>query len=56
MNAYFYQVTYEWSDSQGNLFRSAPSIPISVTTTGTNVAPPPPGFNGQVQLQLTFPH
>lgn len=33
---YFYQVTYEWSDNQGNLFRSAPSIPVSVTTTGTS--------------------
>lgn len=33
-NAYFYQVTYEWTDNQGNAFRSAPSIPISVTTTG----------------------
>lgn len=32
---YFYQVTYEWSDNQGNVFRSAPSIPVSVTTTGT---------------------
>lgn len=30
---YFYQVTYEWSDNQGNVFRSAPSIPVSVTTT-----------------------
>lgn len=34
-NAYFYQVTYEWMDNQGNIFRSAPSVPISVTTTGT---------------------
>lgn len=34
-NAYFYQVTYEWTDNQGNIFRSAPSIPISVTTTGS---------------------
>lgn len=33
---YFYQVTYEWSDNQGNIFRSAPSIPVSVTTGGTN--------------------
>jgi len=33
---YFYQVTYEWCDNQGNLFRSAPSIPISVTTTSGN--------------------
>ena len=34
-NAYYYQVTYEWTDNQGNLFRSAPSIPVGVTTTGT---------------------
>lgn len=27
---YFYQATYEWSDNQGNLFRSAPSLPIGV--------------------------
>lgn len=32
---YFYQVTYEWTDNQGNAFRSAPSIPVSVTTTGS---------------------
>lgn len=37
-NAYFYQVTYEWTDNQGNAFRSAPSIPISVTTTGSGTA------------------
>ncbi len=37
INAYFYQVTYEWSDNQGNVFRSAPSIPVAVTTTGTGV-------------------
>lgn len=30
---YYYQVTYEWSDNQGNLFRSAPSIPVAITTT-----------------------
>lgn len=30
---YFYMATYEWSDNQGNVFRSAPSIPISITTT-----------------------
>ncbi len=33
-DAYYYQVTYEWTDNQGNAFRSAPSIPIAVTTTG----------------------
>lgn len=32
---YFYQVTYEWTDNQGNAYRSASSIPITVTTTGT---------------------
>lgn len=31
---YFYVATYEWSDNQGNVFRSAPSIPVSITTTG----------------------
>lgn len=33
-DAYYYQFTYEWSDNQGNAFRSSPSIPIAVTTTG----------------------
>lgn len=28
---YFYQVTYEWTDAQGNIFRSAPSIPATAT-------------------------
>jgi hypothetical protein len=32
---YFYQVLYEWADNQGNIFRSAPSIPVTVTTTGS---------------------
>lgn len=30
---YYYQVTYEWTDNQGNAFRSAPSIPVKQTTT-----------------------
>ncbi len=35
---YFYQVTYEWTDGQGNLFRSAPSVPIStVVEAGTPI-------------------
>ena len=29
----WYVFTYEWTDNQGNAFRSAPSIPISVTTS-----------------------
>ena len=33
--AYYYQVTYEWTDNQGNAFRSAPSIPVAVQTSGT---------------------
>lgn len=37
-NAYWYQVTYEWADNQGNVQRSAPSIPVSVTTTGSGSA------------------
>lgn len=32
---YYYQVTYEWTDNQGNAYRSAPSIPVSTTTTGS---------------------
>lgn len=32
---YFYQATYEWTDASGNIHRSAPSIPISITTTGS---------------------
>lgn len=35
---YFYQVTYEWSDNQGNLFRSAPSIPVGQVTAGGNTS------------------
>jgi hypothetical protein len=33
---YYYQFTYEWTDNQGLLHRSAPSIPITVTTTTSN--------------------
>ena len=28
---YFYQATYEWSDNQGNVYRSAPSLPVEAT-------------------------
>lgn len=31
---YLYSFTYEWTDNQGNLHRSAPSIPIKVITAG----------------------
>lgn len=34
---YYYVFTYEWTDNQGNLHRSSPSIPLLVTTsTGTS--------------------
>ena len=32
-NTYYYAFCYEWTDGQGNLHRSAPSIPTRVTTT-----------------------
>lgn len=31
---YNYVVLYEWADNQGNIHRSAPSIPVSITTVG----------------------
>ncbi len=43
--AYYYQFTYEWTDNQGNAFRSAPSIPIAVTTTGS-------GTSGSVTIHI----
>lgn len=44
-NAYFYQVTYEWSDNQGNQYKSTPSIPVGVTTTGS-------GTSGSIALSI----
>ncbi len=32
---YYYQAVYEWADNQGNIYRSAPSIPVNITTTGS---------------------
>lgn len=34
--AYQYVITYEWYDNFGQLHRSAPSVPTSITTTGGN--------------------
>lgn len=31
---YYYQVVYEWSDNQGNQYRSTPSIPVKATVSG----------------------
>ncbi len=36
-NAYYYQVTYEWTDNNGLPYRSTPSIPVPVTTTSNGV-------------------
>lgn len=34
---YYYIAVYEWTDNQGNIFRSAPSLPLSfVVPAGTN--------------------
>lgn len=33
---YFYQVTYEWTDEQGNVHRSAPSVPLSYNPAGAD--------------------
>lgn len=30
---YYYQCIYQWTDNQGNIFNSAPSIPISVVSS-----------------------
>jgi hypothetical protein len=35
---YFYQVTYEWTDNSGQLHRSAPSVPQTVTVTAPDNA------------------
>lgn len=46
-NAYYYQCTYEWTDNQGNAFRSAPSIPVAVTTSGT-------GTSGSISISIPY--
>ncbi len=33
---YNYVATYEWADNQGNIFRSAPSVPFGITTLGAS--------------------
>jgi hypothetical protein len=37
-NAYYYQVLYQWTDANGNINYSAPSIPVAVTTTSNGTA------------------
>jgi len=49
---YYYQVTYEWTDNQGNLFRSAPSLPVFVNTDALT---PPSGFNNNNRITINVP-
>jgi hypothetical protein len=35
---YFYVATYEWTDAQGNIHRSAPSVPVTKVTAGGNTS------------------
>lgn len=35
---YYYQIVYRWADNQGNIFRSAPSIPITVDIHSSGTA------------------
>lgn len=42
---YYYQITYEWTDGQGLIHRSAPSIPV-----GFVIYTPPASFKGDVNL------
>jgi len=46
-NAYYYQVCYEWTDGQGLPHRSSPSIPVSVTTTGS-------GTSGSITVNVPY--
>lgn len=36
--AYYYQVTYEWTDNNGLAYYSSPSIAVPVTTSGSSTA------------------
>lgn len=57
---YYYAAIYEWSDSQGNIFRSAPSIqipfkiltPSNFTATTTSGSPTLSGVSSIVNLQV----
>lgn len=35
---YYYQAVYEWTDAQGNIFRSAPSLPVGVVNMAAGIA------------------
>lgn len=35
---YYYYATYEWTDAQGNIHRSAPSVPLAVDLSGAGTS------------------
>ena len=43
-DVYYYSVCYEWTDNQGNLFRSAPSIPVQYEIKAASI------FTGDTSL------
>jgi hypothetical protein len=65
-DTYAYSATYEWTDNQGNIIRSAPSLPVQYeiktppvsftadTTTGSNVLKDISSFNGLQVGQLLY--
>lgn len=46
-NAYYYQVTYEWTDNAGLPHRSAPSVAVPVTTTSN-------GTSGSITVNVPY--
>jgi len=58
-DTYFYRITYEWTDNQGNLFRSTPSVPFeliiypshSITGDTTNLSAVIKNISDTTQLQ-----
>ena len=44
-DTYYYRIIYEWTDSQNNIFRSAPSIPVRF-----KIETPPASFTGNFTL------
>jgi hypothetical protein len=49
---YIYRVIFEWTDNQGLIHRSAPSIDIPVSVP---LVPPPETFTGSVTLEIPTP-
>lgn len=56
--AYYYQAVYEWTDNQGNINRSAPSIPVQTINSSGAVTNPSAGHTSATvfvpTLRLTY--